>query len=77
MLTTTQQIEKVLKEALKIDHIDPSLVLKEQGLDSLDLVEIMVQLEEEFEIEFTNDEMLGFVTVGEVIDTINEKVAKK
>lgn len=76
MLTTTEKIEKLLKESLKLDHIDRNIILKEQGLDSLDLVEIMVLLEEEFDIEFSNDEMLGFKTVGEVIDTINNKVKK-
>lgn len=71
------KIEEILKKSLKVDNIDPSLKLRDQGLDSLDLVEIMMELETAFNIEFTNDEMLGFETVGEVVANIQEKVNKK
>jgi len=71
------KIEEILKKSLKVDNIDPSLKLRDQGLDSLDLVEIMMELETAFNIEFTNDEMLGFETVGEVIENIKTKVSKK
>lgn len=71
------KVEEILKKSLKIENINPSVKLREQGLDSLDLVEIMMELETSFNIEFTNDEMLGFETVGEVISSIKEKVIKK
>ncbi len=77
MDTVVTQIEEILKKSLKVENIEPSLKLREQGLDSLDLVEIMMELETTFNIEFTNDEMLGFETVGEVIDNIKSKVTKK
>lgn len=77
METIVTKIEEILKKSLKVENIEPSLKLREQGLDSLDLVEIMMELETAFNIEFTNDEMLGFDTVGEVIENIKAKVEKK
>lgn len=77
MDTVVTKVEEILKKSLKIDKVDSSVKLREQGLDSLDLVEIMMELETTFNIEFTNDEMLGFETVGEVVKNIQEKVAKK
>ncbi len=77
MDAVVNKVEEILKKSLKIDNIDPEIKLREQGLDSLDLVEIMMELETSFNIEFTNDEMLGFETVGEVVANIQEKVNKK
>ena len=77
MDTVVTKVEEILKKSLKIEKVDSSVKPREQGLDSLDLVEIMMELETTFNIEFTNDEMLGFETVGEVVKNIQEKVAKK
>ena len=77
MDTVVAKVEEILKKSLKNEKVDSSVKLREQGLDSLDLVEIMMELETTFNIEFTNDEMLGFETVGEVVKNIQEKVAKK
>lgn len=77
MDSVVTKVEEILKKSLKIEKVDSSVKLREQGLDSLDLVEIMMELETTFNIEFTNDEMLGFETVGEVVKNIQEKVAKK
>lgn len=71
------KVEEILKKSLKVENISKDIKLREQGLDSLDLVEIMMEFETTFNIEFTNDEMLSFETVGQVIESIQEKVAKK
>lgn len=47
--------------------------LKELGLDSLDLVEIILDGEERCGITFENDELLNFVTVGDVVRSAESK----
>lgn len=47
--------------------------LKELGLDSLDLVEIILDGEERLDITFENDELLKFVTVGDVVRSAEAK----
>lgn len=40
--------------------------------DSLDLVDLVMELEDEFEIEFPEDKIDDFKTVGDVINYIEE-----
>ena len=47
--------------------------LKELGLDSLDLVEIVLDGEERLNITFENDELLTFKTVGDVVRSAESK----
>ena len=47
--------------------------LKELGLDSLDLVEIVLDGEERLGITFENDELLNFKTVGDVVRSAESK----
>ncbi len=75
-MTNFAKIEKIFTDLLKVEKIDPAMELKSLGLDSLDLVEVMMKIEEEFNIEFTNDEMLGFTTVGDVAQDIEKKLGK-
>ncbi|MDD6302005.1 MAG: phosphopantetheine-binding protein [Bacillales bacterium] len=47
--------------------------IKELGLDSLDVVDMLMDMEDEYGIEFDNDEMLAFNTVADVINAIEKK----
>ena len=47
------------------------------GLDSLDRVEIAMDLEEVFEIELADDEIESPKTVADLVKTVREALAKK
>jgi acyl carrier protein len=47
------------------------------GADSLDIVELVMELEEEFEITIPDEEAEKIKTVGEAIDYIEKEIAKK
>lgn len=47
------------------------------GADSLDIVELVMELEEEFEITIPDDHAEKIKTVGEAIDYIEREQAKK
>ena len=54
-----------------VDYVQPEKELKQDlNCDSLDCVEIMIGLEEEFNIELNDDAFLKLVTVQNVIDHI-------
>ena len=55
------------------DKITMESSLKELGLDSLDLVEIILDAEERLNINFDNDELLTFATVGDVVRSAEAK----
>jgi len=43
-------------------------------LDSLDLVEFVMMIEQEFKIVVTNEEIAGIVTVEDVLKLVNKKL---
>jgi acyl carrier protein len=50
---------------------------EDMGADSLDIVELVMELEEEFEITIPDDQAEKIKTVGEAIDYIERELAKK
>ena len=68
---------EVVKEAIK-DRINISTVnyddkLDELGLDSLDLVETMLKIEEVLNVEFTSDEIVELKTIQDVVNLVESK----
>jgi acyl carrier protein len=51
--------------------------IEDIGADSLDIVELVMELEEEFEITIPDDQAEQIKTVGEAIDYIEREQAKK
>jgi acyl carrier protein len=47
------------------------------GADSLDIVELVMELEEEFDVNIPDDQADRIKTVGEAIDFIEREQAKK
>jgi acyl carrier protein len=60
--------DQVKRETSFIDDI---------GADSLDIVELIMELEEEFEITIPDDQAEKIKTVGEAIDYIQKEIDKK
>jgi acyl carrier protein len=54
-----------------------SLVVADLGADSLDMVEIVMAVEDEFEIEILDSEMAMLSTVQDWIDIAERKLAEK
>ena len=50
---------------------------EDMGADSLDIVELVMELEEEFEITIPDDQAEKIKTVGEAIDYIERELKKK
>lgn len=48
--------------------------VKELGLDSLDIVDLLMDMEEKYDIEFENEEMTNLVTVNDVVKAIEAKL---
>lgn len=73
-MDVTAKLREIVKKKLKNKEIRPEDSLKSLGLDSLDKADIMIRIEDEFNIEFTEDEMLSIDTVAKLIDTIESKL---
>lgn len=71
-----KKVESVLTKKLKLSRIDPEKQLRELGLDSLDIVELLLELEDEFGIKFTSDELKNFKKVNDLYNAIRAKIKK-
>jgi acyl carrier protein len=79
----TLEVEEKLRQLIaKITRkenvvITPTTTFKELGADSLDVVQVMVALEEAYDIELVDEEMKVISNMGGFIDYVKKKVAEK
>ena len=69
-------VTKILAKRIDISSLKEEDSLKNIGLDSLDLVEVMLEIEEAFGIEFESEEIVELSTLQSVLDLINTKINK-
>ena len=66
-------VKEKIKDRINIDSISYDDRLDELGLDSLDLVETMLRIEEAVGVEFTSDEIVELKTIQDVVNLIEAK----
>ena len=74
-----EKVRKLLAEQLNIapDKIDlKSRVIEDLGADSLDVVEMLMVLEDEFNVTVSDEESLQLKTVGDIVNLIDSKTKK-
>ena len=68
-----EKLSKIVGKKIKGKNVDENSSLTHLGLDSLDKAEIMINIEDEFGIEFEEEEMLHVVTVKDLQELIEKK----
>ena len=71
-----EKIKEMVAEQLNVDaaEITEATSFKDDlGADSLDLFELVMALEEEYEIEIPSEELENLTTVGSVADYMKSK----
>lgn len=69
-----------LSKLLCIDKADinaDSNLINDLGADSLDIVQMLIALERDFNMTFDDDEIRKIKTVGDVAELIEKKTANK
>jgi acyl carrier protein len=72
-----EKVQKIVSEQLGVDQeeVKPEASFQNDlGADSLDTVELVMALEEEFEIEIPDEAAEKIETVQKAVDYINSKV---
>jgi acyl carrier protein len=75
--TIQERVYEIIATGLKIDRskITPtSRFVDDLGADSLDQVELIMALEEEFELNIPEDEVEKFKNIQQIIDYVTSKV---
>ncbi|MCT4687390.1 acyl carrier protein [Vallitalea sp.] len=74
------EFEKLVSIISEFTNEDESQITKDTkfvddlNVDSLDLVQIIMALEEEFDIEIDNEQAENIVTVNDAIEAINSRI---
>lgn len=76
---TYNKIIEILADKLKTkrDAVSRSTKFQELGADSLDMVEIIMQIEEQFGIEVKDEDAEKLTTIGEAVDYVHEQRTKQ
>ena len=68
--------QQIKRRSFDIDAVTPETKLNQLGLDSLDTAELVINIEEEFELpEVTQEEMMSIETVKDLKELIKRKKA--
>ncbi len=79
MAVQSDRIRAIIAEQLGVKQeevTDQAKFIDDLGADSLDTVELVMALEEEFSIEIPDEDAEKMVSVGDAIKYIEEKAAK-
>ena len=74
-----EKVVSIMENVLNIDGADITEATDfkdDLGLDSLDIVELLLQLEEEYGIHFDDVDMTNITTVQDLLDAIEAQLNK-
>ena len=74
-----ERVREIIAEQLSVDDIEEitmeTSLMKDLEADSLDAVEIIMALEEEYEIEIPDEVAEEFKTVGDIVKCVEDYTA--
>ena len=76
MATVDERVKKIMAEQQGVEEDEvtsEASFVEDLGADSLDTVELVMALEEEFGIEIPDEDAEKILTVGKALDYIKEK----
>ena len=69
------EVQKIIADKLSVDPGDikpESSFIDDLGADSLDLADLVMAIEEQYEVDFANEDTDQFKTVGDVVEVIGK-----
>lgn len=75
-----EKLRDIIVEVLNVDETEvtmESTFIDDLGADSLDVFQIIMGIEEEFDIEIPNEEAERIVTVGDAVEQIKKAVSEQ
>lgn len=74
-----EQVKKILCDQLDLEEEqvnEDSEVIDDLGADSLDIVDLVMTLEEEFDTEIPDEDIENLKTVGDIVKYIEDRIAE-
>ncbi len=72
-MSVEDKVKKIIAETLSVEMeeiVPEASFVDDLGADSLDLVELIMSMEEEFDIEISDEEAENLVTVKDAMDYV-------
>lgn len=78
-MNTENQVKQIIANqfGIELNTVENNKYLVDYNLDSLDIAEIVMSLEQDFKIAIEDDEYKPVSTVGEIVDLVKSKLEKK
>jgi acyl carrier protein len=76
-MTTEERVKNIIVEQLNVDLdavTNDASFIEDLGADSLDIVELVMTMEEEFDLEIPDEDAEKIKSVGDVISYVQTKV---
>jgi len=77
MKATVENIKEIIDEAEVLgdaNEMKNDIALREQGIDSLDIVNVYLLLEEKFDVKIPDEDLNQVLTVNSIVKYINNKI---
>jgi len=71
-----EEVQKILSKQLRREPETiqlTSLIKKDLGADSLDILQLLMRMEDDFGIVIPDEELAGFNTVGDVVNYLDSQ----
>lgn len=72
-----EKLREIISEVIGVDEseiLPESKFIDDLGADSLDIFQIIMGIEEEYNIEISNEDAEGISTVGDALDKIKSAI---
>ena len=72
-----EKLQKIIAEVMNVDEEEITMAttfVDDLGADSLDVYQIIMGIEEEFDIEIPNEEAEKIVSVGDAVEAIKNAI---
>ncbi|MFY9085529.1 phosphopantetheine-binding protein [Aliarcobacter cryaerophilus] len=77
MKATVENVKEVILQAEVLGDVKSlrnDISLREQGIDSLDVVNVYLLLEEKFDVKIPDEDLDKVLTIDNIVEYINEKI---
>jgi acyl carrier protein len=71
-----EKVKELLVEELSVNPDDITLnaeLVNDLGINSLELADLVLLCEEKFDLEISDDDIHKFVTIGDIVEYLNNK----
>ena len=77
-MTNFEKIREIIANTLEIDDVESitmeTSIMNDLEADSLDAVEIMMAIEDEFGVEIPDEDAENFRNIGDIVSYVEQKI---